>query len=49
MDADDLLDSENDLDVLVSLVSILPVEYDIWSEVTDEEDEFDSNELDGGA
>ncbi|MCI21838.1 hypothetical protein A2U01_0043008, partial [Trifolium medium] len=45
MKADDFLDSEPDLDIIVNLVSILPVEYDVWSEVTDGEDEFDSNEL----
>ncbi|MCI39057.1 hypothetical protein A2U01_0060286, partial [Trifolium medium] len=45
MEADDFLDSELDLDILVNLVSILPAEYDVWLEVTDGEDEFDSNEL----
>ncbi|MCI22626.1 hypothetical protein A2U01_0043802, partial [Trifolium medium] len=45
MEADDFLDSEPDLDIIVKLVSILPAEYDVWSEVTDGEDEFDSNEL----
>jgi hypothetical protein len=42
---DDLLDSEPDFDVLVNVVSILPAEFDVWSEVTDGEEEFDSNEL----
>ncbi|MCI04018.1 hypothetical protein A2U01_0025060, partial [Trifolium medium] len=45
MEADDFLDSEPDLDILVNVVSILPAEYDVWSEVTDGEDEFDNNEL----
>ncbi|MCI70030.1 hypothetical protein A2U01_0091293, partial [Trifolium medium] len=45
MEAEDFLDSEPDLDIIVNLVSILPAKYDVWSEVTDGEDEFDSNEL----
>ncbi|MCI38536.1 hypothetical protein A2U01_0059764, partial [Trifolium medium] len=45
MEADDFLDSEPDLDILVNVVSILPAEYDVWSKVIDGEDEFDSNEL----
>jgi hypothetical protein len=45
MEADDFLESEPDFDVLVNVVSILPAEYDIWSEVVDGEEEFDSNEL----
>ncbi|MCI49808.1 hypothetical protein A2U01_0071052, partial [Trifolium medium] len=45
LEADDFLDSEPDFDVLVNVVSILPAEYDVWSKVTDGEDEFDSNEL----
>ncbi|MCI67548.1 hypothetical protein A2U01_0088807, partial [Trifolium medium] len=45
MEADDFLDFEPDLDILVNVVSILPAEYDVWSEVIDGEDEFDNNEL----
>ncbi|MCI88804.1 hypothetical protein A2U01_0110092, partial [Trifolium medium] len=29
MEADDLLDSEPELDILVNVVSILPAEYDV--------------------
>ncbi|MCI51051.1 hypothetical protein A2U01_0072295, partial [Trifolium medium] len=32
---DDLLGSEAEFDVIINVVSILPVEYDVWSEVTD--------------
>ncbi|PNY00660.1 hypothetical protein L195_g023945, partial [Trifolium pratense] len=45
MEDDDLLESDPDFDVLVNVVSILPTEYDVWSEVTDGEDEFGSDEL----
>jgi hypothetical protein len=34
MEDDDLLDDEPDFDVLVNVVSVLPVEYDIPTEVT---------------
>ncbi|MCI64881.1 hypothetical protein A2U01_0086139, partial [Trifolium medium] len=42
---DDLLESEVDFDVICNVVSILPVEYDVWSEVTDGEDVFDEPEM----
>jgi hypothetical protein len=45
MEDDDLLGSENDFDVLVGVVSILPAEYDVLSEIQSGEDEFDSSEL----
>ncbi|MCI70299.1 hypothetical protein A2U01_0091562, partial [Trifolium medium] len=46
MEADDLLDSDPDFDdVIVNVISILPAEYDVWSEVIDGEDEFNSDEL----
>jgi hypothetical protein len=45
MEDDDFLESEPDFDVLVNVISILPAEYDIWSEVVDGEEELDSNEL----
>ncbi|MCI97223.1 hypothetical protein A2U01_0118524, partial [Trifolium medium] len=37
---DDLLDDEPDFDVLVGIISILPVEYDVPSEVNEEEEDF---------
>ncbi|WJX12400.1 hypothetical protein P8452_02908 [Trifolium repens] len=39
MEADDFLDSEPDLDIIVNVVSILPREFDVCSEITDEEEE----------
>ncbi|WJX12141.1 hypothetical protein P8452_02670 [Trifolium repens] len=39
MEADDFLDSEPDLEIIVNVVSILPREFDICSEITDEEEE----------
>ncbi|MCI12940.1 hypothetical protein A2U01_0034050, partial [Trifolium medium] len=45
MEDNDLLESDPDFDILVNVVSILPAEYDVWSEVTNGEDEFDSDEL----
>ncbi|CAJ2637090.1 unnamed protein product [Trifolium pratense] len=45
MEDEDLLDSDPEFDVLVNVVSILPAEYDVWSEVTEGEDEFDESEL----
>ncbi|MCH87192.1 hypothetical protein A2U01_0008058 [Trifolium medium] len=42
---DDLLESDGDFDVIVKVVSILPVEYDVWSEVNDEEDDFEEPEM----
>ncbi|PNX69988.1 hypothetical protein L195_g064682, partial [Trifolium pratense] len=41
LEDEDLLDSDPEFDVLVNVVSILPAEYDVWSEVTEGEDEFD--------
>ncbi|MCI95235.1 hypothetical protein A2U01_0116533, partial [Trifolium medium] len=40
MEDGDLLDDEPDFDVLVGVVSILPVEYDVPSEVNEEEEDF---------
>ncbi|MCI77331.1 hypothetical protein A2U01_0098601, partial [Trifolium medium] len=37
MEDEDLLDDEPDFDVLVGVVSILPMEYDVPSEVNEEE------------
>jgi hypothetical protein len=45
VEVDDFLESEPDFDIMLNLVSILHAEYDIWSEVADGEEEFDSNEL----
>ncbi|CAJ2652868.1 unnamed protein product [Trifolium pratense] len=45
LEDEDLLDSDPEFDVLVNVVSILPAEYDVWSEVTEGEDEFDESEL----
>ncbi|MCI48972.1 hypothetical protein A2U01_0070215, partial [Trifolium medium] len=42
---DDLLDSEPDFDVIYNVVSILPHEYDVWSEITDREEEFEEPPL----
>ncbi|MCI42405.1 hypothetical protein A2U01_0063642, partial [Trifolium medium] len=36
---------EADFDVICNVVSILPVEYDVLSEVTDGEDDFDEPEM----
>jgi hypothetical protein len=40
MEEDDFLDYEPDLDIIVNVVSILPREFDVCSEITDEEEEF---------
>ncbi|CAJ2646962.1 unnamed protein product [Trifolium pratense] len=45
LEDEDLLESDPEFDVLVNVVSILPAEYDVWSEVTEGEDEFDESEL----
>ncbi|KAK2388635.1 hypothetical protein QL285_062295 [Trifolium repens] len=45
MDDDDLLDDESDFNVLVNVVSVLPVEYDIPTEVNEVEEDFDALEL----
>jgi hypothetical protein len=45
MDDDDLLDEESDFDVLVNVVSILPLEYDVPTEVNEVEEEFEALEL----
>ncbi|MCI55216.1 hypothetical protein A2U01_0076466, partial [Trifolium medium] len=42
---DDLLESDGNFDVIVNVVSILSVEYDIWSEVNDEDDDFEEPEM----
>ncbi|MCI05355.1 hypothetical protein A2U01_0026407, partial [Trifolium medium] len=42
---DDLLKSESGFDVICNVVSILPREYDVWSEITDREEEFEEPEL----
>jgi len=39
------MDSEPDFDVICNVVSILPVEYDVVSEVEDSEEEFDSKDM----
>ncbi|KAK2384028.1 hypothetical protein QL285_071424 [Trifolium repens] len=39
MEADDFLDSEPDLDIIVNVVSILPREFDVCSEITDDQEE----------
>ncbi|MCI70229.1 hypothetical protein A2U01_0091492, partial [Trifolium medium] len=39
------LESDGDFDVIVNVVSILPVEYNVWSEVNDEEDDFEEPEM----
>jgi hypothetical protein len=44
-DDDDLLDSEGDFNVIVSVVSILPMEYDVWSEVVENEEDFDNGDM----
>ncbi|MCI30453.1 hypothetical protein A2U01_0051662, partial [Trifolium medium] len=42
---DDLLEFEGELDILVNVVSIMPIEYDVWSEITDEKDDFEEPEM----
>jgi len=41
----EFMDSEPDFDVICNVVSILPVEYDMVSEVEDSEEEFDPKDL----
>jgi hypothetical protein len=45
MDDDDLLDDEPDFDVLVNVVSILPLEYDVPTEINEVEEDFEALEL----
>ncbi|WJX18504.1 hypothetical protein P8452_08296 [Trifolium repens] len=45
MDDDDLLDDEPDFDVLVNVISILPAEYDVESEVNEIEDDLVAVEM----
>jgi hypothetical protein len=42
---DDLSDDEDDFTVLVNVVSILPVEYDVPSEVTEEDNDFEESDM----
>ncbi|MCI85985.1 hypothetical protein A2U01_0107264, partial [Trifolium medium] len=42
---DDLLESEPEFDVICDVVSILPREYDVWSEITDREEKFEEPEV----
>ena len=39
------MDSEPDFDVICNVVSILPAEYDMVSEVDDSEEEFDPKDM----
>ncbi|MCI37228.1 hypothetical protein A2U01_0058452, partial [Trifolium medium] len=45
MDDDDLLDEEPDFDVLVNVISILPLEYDVETEVNEVEEDFEVSEM----
>ncbi|WJX84315.1 hypothetical protein P8452_66904 [Trifolium repens] len=45
MDNDDILDDEPDFDVLVNVISILPAEYDVESEVNEVEDDLVAAEM----
>ncbi|XP_045807593.1 uncharacterized protein LOC123901479 [Trifolium pratense] len=45
MDDDDLLDDEPDFDVLVNVISILPVEYNVQTEVNEVEEEQNTIEM----
>ncbi|MCI34432.1 hypothetical protein A2U01_0055652, partial [Trifolium medium] len=45
MDDDDLLDDEADFDVLVNVISILPLEYDIQTEINEVEEDFEVSEM----
>ncbi|WJX26814.1 hypothetical protein P8452_15690 [Trifolium repens] len=45
MDGDDLLDDEPDFDVLVNVISILPADYDVESEVNEVEDDLVAAEM----
>jgi hypothetical protein len=45
MDDDDLLDEESDFDVLVNVVSVLPLEYDVPTKINEVEEDFEALEL----
>jgi hypothetical protein len=45
MDDDDLLDEESNFDVPVNVVSILPLEYDVPTEINEVEEDFEALEL----
>ncbi|CAJ2642248.1 unnamed protein product [Trifolium pratense] len=45
MDDDDLLDEGSDFDVMVNVVSILPLEYDVPTEVNELEEDFEALDL----
>ncbi|MCI17140.1 hypothetical protein A2U01_0038287, partial [Trifolium medium] len=45
MDDDDLLDDEPDFDVLVNVISILPAEYDVQTEVNEVEEDQNTVEM----
>ncbi|CAJ2653075.1 unnamed protein product [Trifolium pratense] len=46
MEDDDLLDEGSDFDVMVNVVSILPLEYDVPTEVNELEEDFEALNLD---
>jgi len=41
----DFMDSEPDFDVICNVVSILPAEYDVLSEVEESEDDFNLKDM----
>ncbi|PNX67614.1 hypothetical protein L195_g063600, partial [Trifolium pratense] len=45
MEDDDLLDEGSDFDVMVNVVSILPLEYDVPTEVNELEEDFETLNL----
>ncbi|MCI48963.1 hypothetical protein A2U01_0070206, partial [Trifolium medium] len=45
MDDDDLLDEEPNFDVLVNVISILPLEHDVQTEVNEVEDDFEVSKM----
>ncbi|MCI63784.1 hypothetical protein A2U01_0085041, partial [Trifolium medium] len=45
MDDDDLLDDEPNFDVLVNVISILPLEYDVQTEINEVEEDFEISEM----
>lgn len=42
---DDEMDSESDIDVVCNVVSILPAEYDVVSEVKESEDDYNPEDM----
>lgn len=45
MIANNISESKDDVDVLCNMVSVLPIKYDLVTEVTDVEKEYFSNKM----